>query len=259
MLLDLAFETELSYASYCDIEDAVGHLPSGTLRSVLLRRHFATFVPWLLVAKAPPARADEELMESLAEQHMPADGPLTVFLRDIRSMRPEHRPPVYRFAVLYLAVHTEGPRAALVRRGFLADVLEIVYPGNRKPQQSRLEEMLRTLYVVPLGKAQISELFANPKQRPTRAFEAAVANLAQRKLGDFVKEQAALARVRRGKDPDDFRTLQRSIQRRYVRRARYVIQETPDPGVVPRATLRAFGVLLVVLLFVALWYVSTHP
>jgi hypothetical protein len=259
VLLDLAFEPELSYASYCDIEDAAGHPPSGTLRTVLLKRNFDTFVPWLLVAKAQPAMADEALMESLAEQHMPADGPLIVFLRDIRSMRPEHRPPVYRFAALYLAAHAESPRAELVRRGYLADVLEVVYPGNRKPQQNRLEGMLRTVYVVPLGKAQISELFANPKLRPTRAFEAAVVSLAPRKLGEFVKEQAALARVRRGDNPDDFRILQRGIQRRHVRRARYVIQDTPYPGLIPWGTVRAFAVLLVIIVIAALWYIGTHP
>jgi hypothetical protein len=262
VLLDLAFETKLSYASYCDLEDAAGRLPSGVLRSVLLKRKFATFVPWVLVAKAEPGTPDEALMESLAEQHIPAAEPLTVFLQDIRAMRPDHRPPVYQFAVGYLCTYSADAATELIRRGYLADVLEVVFPGNRKARQIRLEDMLRFVYGGPLSKAQIVELFANPKVHPTRAFEAAVTSLAPRKLGEFIKDHAALARLRQSGDPDDVRRFQRTSQRRSRARVPDMIPQTSDTiWMIPKRTIYAavviFGLVVAYLAF--LWLTSAHP
>jgi hypothetical protein len=260
VLLDLAFERKLSYAGYCDIADAAGHPMSKTLRSLLLKRDFTTFVPWVLVAENPPRSADEDLIESLAEQRTKATAPLAVFLRDIQAIRPQHRPAAYRIAVRYLCARAQDPRAELVRRGYLADTLEIVFPGDRKAQQRQLEAILGFVYGKSLDRRQIRELFANPKLRPTKAFEAAVARLdSSRRPGQFVAEQAAYARLRHTGDPDDVRTLQLSTRRRSRRQAADIIPRTSDTlGMVPKGTVYVGAAIFtaVILLIVYLWLTS---
>jgi hypothetical protein len=203
VLLDLAFEAKLSYAGYCKIEDAVGHPPRGTLRSVLLKRGFATVVPWLLVVKAEPSVADETLMESLADQGIPETASLTTFLQDIGDMRVPHRAVVYDFAVYYLHAKAKDARKELIRRGYLADTLEIVFPGDQKAQQIRLEDTLRLVYGERLTRGQIRELFVDRKLHPTAAFEAAVTALASwPNAAQFIAAQAAYPRLAYAGDGD---------------------------------------------------------
>ena len=204
VLLSLAFETPLSYASYCEIEDAIGGPPRGPLRSVLLKLEFATFLPWLLAAKAGPEFTDEALMGALAEQGMSAVAVLTALQRNAENIRPAHQVVLYDFGVQYLRAHAEDARTELVRRGYLAETLEVVFPGDGQAQRARLQDTLRFVHGGPLTRGQIRELFADPKLCPTAAFEDAVTRLASSpKVGPFVAEQAAYARLRYAGDGEE--------------------------------------------------------
>lgn len=196
-LLRLAFEAPLSYASYCEIEDAADGPPHGTLRSVLLREvSFASCAPWLLTAKAEPRVSDEELMTALTERGLPATDPLDELRRDVATMRHAHRAACYDFALRYLRSYARAPEAELARRGYLADTLEAVFPGEPQAQRTRLEETLRSAYAEPLSRGQIRNLFGDRNVYPTAAFEAAVASLASPQAVRLIKEEAAGARGR---------------------------------------------------------------
>ena len=83
VLLRLAFEMPLTYDSYCVIEDAIGGPPHEMLRSALLNFKFATFLPWLLSARAGPGLTDEALTGKLAKQDVRATAPLNALQRDL--------------------------------------------------------------------------------------------------------------------------------------------------------------------------------
>jgi hypothetical protein len=201
VLLPLAFGVPITYSGYCEIEDAVRHPPRGMLRRVLLSEfRFASYIPWLLAVKAEPEEDDERLMAWLASTNFPPEAPLRELARDVRTLRPEHRAGVYDFAVSYLRAHAEDPRSELAKRGYLADLLEDLFPGNVREQRGRLHDILRFVYGRRLSKNRVRELFADPAVRPTDALVAAVSRLASGGLASarFVAEQADLARRARG-------------------------------------------------------------
>jgi hypothetical protein len=198
VLLSLAFETSLTYASYCQIEDTVGGPPHETLRAEIIRHlRFASLLPWLLTAKAEPGCTDKKLMEGLAEDGVPADAPLNELERRVERLRPAHRVLAYDFAVQYLLAYAEDVRAELQQRGYFATVLEAVFPRDRQAQQVRLENVLKLAYGESLSQGQIRDLFTDSQLRPTAAFENAVVHLASSpRARDFVARQAAYARLR---------------------------------------------------------------
>ena len=252
VLLSLAFETSLSYASYCEIEDMLGGPPRGTLRSVMLKREFATFLPWLLAAKAEPDLTDEALMGGLAEQGIGPTVPLTALQRDAEDIRPAHRVVLYDFGVRYLSAYAEDPVTELARRGYLAETLEVVFPGERQAQRARLQSSLRFVYGGSLSRGQIRELFADPALRPTAAFEGAVLRLASSpKARPFIAEQAAYARIRRAGHGDDALILQRGTQWRSRRHARDTIWAFPRRTVYGVVILAAVACVLALVLVLA--------
>jgi hypothetical protein len=197
VLLPLAFDKPLTYASYCEIEDAIGGPPRGTLRKVMLEIRFTGFIPWFLLLKAEPDYEDEALMAALNADKIQPTRLLDEFAREAGQVRPAHRAPVYDFAVHYLRENAENPSAELRGRGYLAHLLAVVFPGDALAQRSRLEEMLRLVYRGPLGRSQIRGLFDDLDAPPTAALEAAVTRLASwPKAGPFIADQAALARLR---------------------------------------------------------------
>jgi hypothetical protein len=216
-LLRLAFEPPFSYADYCTIEDGIGEPPRGKLRSVLLGLRFTTFVPWLLVAKAEPRCSDGELITALAEQGIPAGIPLSDLLGGLADIRPAHRADVYDFAVLYLRTLAENAKAELTRRGYLADILEVVFPDQPTAQQTRLEDMLRSVHGGQFSRGHIRDLFREPDLRPTAAFEEAVARLASSsKAGRLIAEQANEARARRAANGEDRTENEAKPQERHL-------------------------------------------
>jgi hypothetical protein len=198
-LLPLAFEFPLSYEDYCQMVDAIGGPPHESLRSVLLARRFASYVPWLLAGKAEPPFGDEELMRSLDDEKVPATGPLGEFEHDLASIRQAHRAAVYDFSVRYLRTYAKDPKTELKQRGYLAETLAAAFPDDSAAQQARIEEALQFVHGQPLrlSLGQISDLFAEPGLRPTPAFEAVVARLASSPTAEpHIAEQAADARTR---------------------------------------------------------------
>jgi hypothetical protein len=218
-LLQLAFEDKLSYDDYCQITDAIGGPPHEPLRSVLLAPHrLASYVPQLLVSKAEPRFSDKELMTILDDGGMPAEGPLEEFRRAPASIRQVHRATVYDFAMLYLRTYAKDAKAELRRRGYLAETLAAAFPSDPEEQQVRIADALRFVHGERLSRGQIRDLFTEPGVRPTRAFEAAVAQLASSPTVEpLIAEQAADARTR---------------QAEYDRRAAHDGQ--PQPGRAPQ-------------------------
>jgi hypothetical protein len=221
VLLSLAFEVPLTYASYCRIEDAAGGPPRGTLRTEMLKQlRFASHLPWLLTARAEPVFTDEELMEGLAEMGISATAPIHELQIGVGNLRPEHRPVLYDFAMRYLITHAADPRAELKWRGYLVNTLESVFPGDRQAKRIRLEKTLKLVYGDPLRKGQIRELFEDPAISPTKALEAAVKSLSPAKAAPFIAEQAAYARIRHGGYDADVRIIEHGLQRRLRRLGR---------------------------------------
>jgi hypothetical protein len=196
-LLRLAFELPISYDSYCAIEDAIGGPPNGTLRLVLREFTFASYVPWLLAAKAESRISDEELITTMEARSVPAAAPLDQFQRDLAGIRPAHRAVACDFALLYLRSQAESPKTELARRGYLAETLNAAFPDDLDAQRVRLENALSFVHGQSLSRGQIRDLFSEPGVRPTAAFEAAVGRLASSaKAERLIAEQATEARTR---------------------------------------------------------------
>jgi hypothetical protein len=248
VLLRLGFDSPLRYAGYCEIEDAIDGPPLGTLRSVLLEGKFATFLPWLLTAKAQPEFPDENIMKGLAERGMTSTDLLTDLQRILPEVRAGHRATAYDFTVLYMTRYTANARAELIRRGYLTDALEVIFPGNQKAQQVHLERMLKFIYRDPLKRDQIRDLFAEPGLYPTAPLEIAVKHMAaSRMAGRFVEAQAASARLRRLDDtPPSLREIPRDTQRlTRLNRAGFVWG-------FPKKNLRVLGAIGFALVFTAI-------
>jgi hypothetical protein len=116
-------------------------------------------------------------MEVLHQTGVQAARPLQEFQRDAAIIRPGHRALGYEFAVQYLLKYAEDPQSELVRRGYLADILEAAFPGSPSEQQARLADMLRFTHGKELSKDTIGYLCEQQGALATQAFRAAVASL----------------------------------------------------------------------------------
>jgi hypothetical protein len=215
VLLQLAFDTPLTYASYCKIEQAVGGPPPGTLRAVMLQLQFSSFIPLLLTAKAEPAFHSQELVTALVHSGIAAAAPIDEVARLTDKIRPEHRAAVYDFAAYYLR-RAQDPWYELKERGYLAETLEALFPADVRQQQSRLAETLRFMYGGPLSAGQISDLFSDSRLLPTVALEQAVRSMSASPRADReVARQAAFARISGAGYEDDARLLAQGADERY--------------------------------------------
>jgi len=177
-LILLAFATPLTYDSYCEIEQAVGGPPRGTLRTVLLGLKFASFIPWVLVAKSEPTFRARRLTSDLARGGVAPTTPIDELAKLTRTVRAEHCAVVYDFAAHYLRT-AQDPVRELRCRGYLAEILEAIFPGDLRAQRTRLTETLRFAYGARLSQGQVEDLFVDPAVYPTTALEQAVRDLAR--------------------------------------------------------------------------------
>jgi Caspase domain len=225
VLLKLAFDPPLTYASYCEIERAIGGRPGGALRSVLLKEFlFASFIPFILVAKAQPGFRDQELVVLLFKQGQGIQPTVPVDevagLAD--SIRPDHRVTVYDFAVRYLRDTAEDPWRELRRRGYLAETLEALFPGNIKEQRPRLQETLRLGYGERLSPDQVRDLFDHSGPHPTAALEDVARSMAASpRAVKLIAQQAAFARLSNAGYAEDALILKRGA----VERSRWPIRK----------------------------------
>jgi hypothetical protein len=179
VLLNLAFAPEITYRDYCVIEDCAGGRPGEALARTMLNSNLKfTAMPWLLTSRSIVKFTDPQLMTHLQEQGTPATEPITVLSDNLDKVRPPHRPALYDFGVKYLRAYGAEPKAELAWRGYLADMLETIYPHDQQAQRVRLEDTLRFTYGRLLSDEEIAELHAQPNVRRTTAFDAAVARMA---------------------------------------------------------------------------------
>ncbi len=246
VLLKLAFETPLTYASYCEIEHAIGGRPGGALRSVLLREFkIDSFIPFILVAKAPPGFRDQELVMSLSQRGISPALPIDEVAGLAGSIQQKHRAIVYDFAVHYLRRTAEDPWRELKRRGYLAETLEALFPGNIKEQRTRLQETLRLGYGERLSPDQVRDLFDHSGPHPTAALEDVARSMAASpKAVKLIAQQAAFARLSSAGYAEDALILTRGAKER----PRPPIRQTVR--LIPRGTIYTGIVLLLMLAFV---------
>jgi hypothetical protein len=246
VLLRLAFDTPLTYASYCEIEHAVGGRPRGTLWSVLLSFKFSSFIPVVLVTKAEPGSRDEQLLVlRFQQQGIQSAAPIDEVAYLAGSIRPEHRAVLYDFAVRYLRYSAEDPWRELKRRGYLAETLEALFPGNIKEQRTRLKEVLRLGYGERLRQDQIVDLFNHAGLHPTAALEGAVRSLtASPRAVKLIARQAAFARLSNAGYGEDALILTRGA----VERSRPPIAKTVR--LIPKGTIYTGIVVILILAFV---------
>jgi hypothetical protein len=193
VLLRLAFESRISYAAYCEIEDCAGGPPRGALRGAMLELTFNSYLPWLLTTTSEEGLSDRQVMASLHDQHVSATSPVTEFERSAHKIRPAHRAAGFDLAVGYLIAEAADPRAELARRGYLATTLEATFPGDLPAQRDRLAGMLRFAYGGPLSKPAVAALDAQRDLQRTRAFDAAVARLSRSRGAGWLRGTPARA------------------------------------------------------------------
>lgn len=245
VLLRLAFETPLTYASYCEIERAAGRPPRGALRSAILKSKFSSFIPLILAAKAEPGFPDQQLLADLAKQGIAPTAPIDEVDRRAENIRPEHRATVYDFAASYLYASAEDAWHELKRRGYLAETLEGLFPGSLKDQQARLARTLRFCYGERLTQGQIDDLFAHSSVHPTAALEQTVREMAASPRAEQrIAQQAAFARLSNAGYADDALVLARAAGER----ARPPIRETVR--LLPRRTMYTGIVVFLIVAFV---------
>ena len=198
VVLRLAFDVPLSYASYCEIEDCLGSPPRGLLRGVMIELRFADYLSWVLAHLAVDRPDAGMLMESLHRQGMWSAAPLSLVERHVGGLlRPAHAKIALDFAVSYLRRYADDPRAELAGRGYLARALEIVYADDRGAQVTRLLDYLRFVFGGPLSRGQISGIFQQPGLYPSIALEAAIVRMTRRRrVRRYISEQAMIARFR---------------------------------------------------------------
>jgi hypothetical protein len=251
VLIPLAFDTPLTYGSYCQLEHIIGGQPPlGTLRKVMLEEFkFASFIPFILVAKAEPGFRDHELSVVLFQHGIQPTAPIDQVAELAESIKPEHRAIVYDFAVHYLREAAEDPWGELKRRGYLAEMLDGLFPGNIKAQRTRLEWILRFGYGEQLSRGQIDDLFDHSSLHPTAALEEAVrAMAASPRAVQHIAEQAAFARLSNAGYADDALIVARSAKQRsrtpIGERVRLIPRGTIYTGILV-AVILAFAVILV--------------
>ncbi len=215
VLLRLAFDVPLSYASYCEIEDCVGGRPCGLLAGVMIELQFTDYLSWILTHMAAPCLDEDKLIESLHHQGVCPNAPIDLVERHAGGLlRPAHGKVALDFAVWYLCRYAEDPKPELAYRGYLARLYDIVFPGEQAEQQIRLLDVLRFVFGDSLSRGQIADIFDQPGLYPSVALEAAVARMARRNGRAHISERAAIARLRYAGFADEAAAVQRGRQLR---------------------------------------------
>jgi hypothetical protein len=259
VLLKLAFDTTLTYDSFCRIEDAAGGKPTGALRSVMTKFTFSGIMPWVLTMKAERQYTTDQLIDHLAAVPRPATQPLDEVRQSAETIRPDHRRVVYDFAWHYLRKQSAQAGAELRRRGYLTDTLEACFPRDQQAQQDRLEDTLRLVYGASLNGSQINDVFTNPVARHTPALGAAV-----RRLSSSSRVEQAIARrvaydqlVEAGYGDAADQLIGSTKEGSFRERFRLSVLSGPDTiGMIPKRTIRAalyflaFAGFLLFLIFV---------
>jgi hypothetical protein len=253
-LLQLAFDTPFTYASYCEVERVVGGPPRGTLRKVLLQLKFSSFMPLLLAARAEPTFRDDDLAAALAQVHVPPTEPIDEVAQLTGKIRPEHRAVAYDFAANYLRSARDA-WSELKERGYLAETLNDLFPRDLEAQRTRLMETLRFMYGGPLSQSQIDDLFSDSRLHLTGAFEQAVLSMAaSRGAGREIARQAAFARLSNAGFEDEALLLTEGTTERYRPPFRERVRQLPRRTVTTAALFFVIAAFVVYLLVTAAYH-----
>lgn len=216
-LLSLGFETRLSYAAYCEIEDCAGGEPSRTLRQVLLRNGGTNVLAYVRAALAGPGVEYEQLRDALVTNKIGAVRLLDILEQEIDAVRPHHREDLIDFTLWYLWCPmdlsdpwqaTADPRTELFSRGYLTTLLRRSFPKDQSQQRRRLADIVRYVHGERLAPRQIRDIFEAPRLDPlSPAIEDTVKRLVSPQHRKFVEKQAAAARLRHAGHADDVTKL----------------------------------------------------
>jgi hypothetical protein len=163
VLLKIAFDVPLSYASYCQIEEIVGHLPGQSLHTALLEaiRDVGIASPRarLIVLQAI---GEKELKRGLQENPMGI-----IDLIDIAAnpnISPSHGKIFCKILMNILAEQSghldrEMLRSALSWYGYLAPVLERRHPDDLNYQHELLSHLLVVTHGQVLDRSTVQKVF----------------------------------------------------------------------------------------------------
>ena|SRR5579875_1210044 len=180
-LLNLAFNTPISYYEYCEIEDCLGRRsPHPALLRALMDFSYVDYRPLILIYRSPTGSTDRDLIMRLNQLQDSATRIFRKFQKEVQEIRPEHREPIYDLVYYYLysqARADEDPWEELIQCGYATKTLAAVFPGDTAVQQARLRGILRFAHGVSwFTPDQAGQLLSRPDVRTT-AFEAAVKQL----------------------------------------------------------------------------------
>lgn len=176
LLLQLAFETPLTYHSYCEVEACLGEQPHKQLLQAMDPARLTDFRVRLLTLRA---LGGGELKRMRAE--LPAiPGPLAAAAADLK-VRPEHGRILCELAVPALCACPDRMALcqSLYKHAYLAPALQRLFPTQNQYQYERLCALLHAAHGERLDRRDIPEIFGSPGQMPTVALFAALAVLAE--------------------------------------------------------------------------------
>jgi hypothetical protein len=175
LLLQLAFETPLTYRGYCEVEACLGEQPHKQLLLAIQPGQLPDLRARMLAVKA---LGGSELKRMRTELRiMPASLAAAAADTDVRA---DHARILCELAIPPLCECPDpmALRQSLQAHAYLAPTLQRIYPNQSQRQYERLRRLLRAAYDDRLDRRDVPAILAFPGQLPSIALFAAVVELA---------------------------------------------------------------------------------
>jgi hypothetical protein len=177
VLLWLAFGRPLAYTDYCDVETWLGYSEAKPLHrpalQAMVRFGLGGQLVRLLVAREI---GDDALKQELRAN--PAEIQDLLVLATNRELRVQHARAICELALSHIAATSRRDRPALRAplhaQGFLAQLLQRLYPDAIEHQRGMLRDLLKDIYGSKLDQSAIRDIFAAGETAPTVALYYAV-------------------------------------------------------------------------------------
>jgi len=182
IILQLAFETQLSYPDYCRLEDCAGDEQGHPMRTPLLQAvrnaPQLDFRVLLLVLKA----LGDQVLDAEPDDQMRSS--LLIESAADQELRSEHGRIIYQITVRHLEKQADQLdrrvlREDLRRFGYLAPALHRLYPGEFDVQRTELCRLLRLAYPGSLDWSAIQDILGDQRSGVTHALWAALMSTAR--------------------------------------------------------------------------------
>jgi hypothetical protein len=195
-LMRLVLDGPVTYERYLRLQESTKTplQQNAVLLQALDRRRTEADLTWLLIRRGI-GDTDEDLMNALALNSVPASRPATQLVQDaVRAsgragtadrgtggptLRPEHGRLIFDPAVQYMMRYGYRDRAEFRSLGYLAPALDYYFVGDQPAQVERARWILRNVYGQRLSKGNIKEVLGGSSYPPTDALLAAVIQLAE--------------------------------------------------------------------------------